>query len=149
MPEVPSALLIRLANDADAEAIIVLVGQLAGSFGETSPLTIEYVHDYLRRPGCMVLVAERAGQVLGLLSLTMRPNLYHAADCCLIEEFVVDERARGQGIGSALIEEVLRRAAGLGCAEVSVSTMPDNAGALRFYRAHGLTDEAILLERHL
>jgi len=37
----------------------------------------------------------------------------------------------------------------LGCAEVSVSTMPDNVDALQFYKAHGLVDEAILLEKHL
>jgi hypothetical protein len=35
------------------------------------------------------------------------------------------------------------------CAEVSVSTMPDNQEAIRFYNKLGLVDEAIFLERHL
>jgi hypothetical protein len=26
--------------------------------------------------------------------------------------------------------------------------MPDNAGAIRFYKAHGMLDEAVLLEKH-
>jgi len=26
--------------------------------------------------------------------------------------------------------------------------MPDNAGALRFYRTYGLVDEAVFLEKH-
>ena len=43
----------------------------------------------------------------------------------------------------------MERAAQAGCAEVSVSTMAGNEGAIRFYRAHGMVDEAVLLERHL
>jgi ribosomal protein S18 acetylase RimI-like enzyme len=27
--------------------------------------------------------------------------------------------------------------------------MPNNQGAIRFYKKHGLVDEAVLLERHL
>jgi ribosomal protein S18 acetylase RimI-like enzyme len=153
MPNVQAGLVIRQANEADAKAIVTLIGQLAGAISETSTLvsalTAEYVCAYLRHPGCAVLLAERDGAVLGLLSLTMRPNLYHAADCCLIEEFIVDQGARSQGIGGALVKEAIRRAGAQGCAEISVSTMPDNTGAARFYRAHGLTDEALLLERHL
>jgi ribosomal protein S18 acetylase RimI-like enzyme len=34
------------------------------------------------------------------------------------------------------------------CAEVSVSTMPSNSKAIEFYKAHGMTDEAVLLEKH-
>ncbi len=33
-------------------------------------------------------------------------------------------------------------------AEVSVTTMPDNQGAIRFYKRHGLVDEAVFLEKH-
>jgi len=62
---------------------------------------------------------------------------------------VVDEQARGQGIGRRLVEELLARGRAEGWAEVSVSTMPENAGAQRFYRSLGLTDEAVYLERHL
>ncbi len=57
--------------------------------------------------------------------------------------------ARGQGIGGALVREAIEGAVRSGCAEISVSTMADNAAAQRLYRAHGLTDESLLLERHL
>ena len=52
-------------------------------------------------------------------------------------------------IGSALVLRAIEHARARGSAELSVSTMPDNAAALRLYRRHGLTDEAVLLERHL
>jgi len=35
----------------------------------------------------------------------------------------------------------------LSCVVVSVAAMPANEGALRFYRARGLVDEAVLLEK--
>jgi ribosomal protein S18 acetylase RimI-like enzyme len=62
---------------------------------------------------------------------------------------VVRGPARNQGIGSALMSEFLKRMAALGCAEVSVATLIENVGAQRFYRSHGLTDDAVLLEKHL
>jgi ribosomal protein S18 acetylase RimI-like enzyme len=66
----------------------------------------------------------------------------------LIEELVVSANWRGHGIGSALMNALLRHLRKQGCAEVSVTTMPDNAGAIRFYQSHGLTDEALYLEKH-
>jgi ribosomal protein S18 acetylase RimI-like enzyme len=84
--------------------------------------------------------------VIGLLSYSVRPDLYHAGDCCLIEELVVRDGRRGQGAGSALIEELLIRVKD--CAEVGLGVMADNESAIRFYRKHGFGDEALLLERH-
>jgi len=139
----------REAAPQDAATIVQLIAELATSIGERSSLTMAYVEKYLFYPGCKVLLAEVDGQTAGLLSYMIRPNLYHAGETCLIEEFVVRERARGQGIGSALLNELISRMESLGCAEVSVSTMPDNVDALQFYKAHGLVDEAILLEKHL
>ena len=65
----------------------------------------------------------------------------------LIEELVVAASWSGQGVGGALLDELLKRLEQQGCAEVSVTTMPDNAGAIRFYKSHGLTGEAVYLEK--
>jgi ribosomal protein S18 acetylase RimI-like enzyme len=140
---------LRDATPKDAASIVQLIGELAISIGERSTLSTTYVEKYLLFPGCKALLAEVDGQIVGLLSYTIHPNLYHAGETCLIEEFVVRESARGQGVGSALLNELLHRMEALGCVEVSVSTMPDNAEAIRFYKEHGMFDEAILLEKHL
>jgi ribosomal protein S18 acetylase RimI-like enzyme len=84
----------------------------------------------------------------GVLTYSVRPDLYHAAPTGLIEELVVRQSMRGQGVGGALLDELFSRLTALGCAEVSVTTMPDNAAAIEFYKAHGLTDEALFLEKH-
>jgi ribosomal protein S18 acetylase RimI-like enzyme len=140
---------VRQAAPTDTHAIVELIGELARTLGGTSPITQDYVGEYLAFPGNSILLAEEGGRVAGLLSVSLRPNLYHAANSALIEELVVRESTRRRGVGSALMSELLRRLPSQGCAEVSVTTMPDNEGAIRFYRSHGLVDEAMFLEKHL
>jgi len=139
---------IRPAQRADAPRLAALIGQLAASIGESSPLTEEYVQRYLDWPGCDILVAEEGDQVVGLLSYSLHPNLYHAGQVGLIEEFVVDAAVRHRGVGSALMDRLLQQLVAQGCVEVSVSTLLSNLKAISFYRAHGFQDEALLLERH-
>lgn len=141
-------IVIRSATAADADEIVRLIKQLAKADGERSDVSAAYVREYLAFPGCDILMAVCEERTLGLLSYNIRPNLYHAQKGCLIEEFVVDENARGQGAGGALMMEIMRIAKSASCAEISVSTMPDNANAIRFYRTHGFEDEAVYLERH-
>lgn len=140
---------IRTADQKDAAAITSLIQQLAAHDRESTPLTADYAARWLANAGCGILLAEVTSEAVGLLSYSIRPNLYHAAPCCTIEELVVQDTFRGRGLGSALLQALFELAQTAGCAEVSVSTLPDNAGAIRFYRAHGLTDEAVLLEKHL
>ena len=139
---------IRDAQPDDAPDVVRLIGELAQAEGDSSPLSEAFVGDYLRAPRCGLLLALVEDEVAGLLSYSTRPDLYHAAPSVMIDELIVSAPYRGGGIGSALLTELLARAAADGSAEVSVTTMPDNAGAQRFYRAHGLVDEALFLEKH-
>jgi ribosomal protein S18 acetylase RimI-like enzyme len=137
------------AGPGDEAAVAALIQELAATSGETSPLTEHYVREYLNTPGSHVLLARRAGQIAGLLSYSVRPNLYHAGPAASIEELVVAEPERGRGIGSALLRHLLAHLEATGCVEVSVTTLVDNEGAQRLYRAHGLVDEALFLEKHM
>lgn len=132
----------------DVVDIVRLINELAATGGEHSPLTETYVATYLSSPTSKILLAERQNRVVGLLSYSLRPDLYHAALSCLIEELIVQEAVRGQGVGSALTTELLARLATMDCAEVSVAAMPTNARAIKFYRTHGLVEEAVFLEKH-
>ena len=140
---------IRQAGPGDEATITALIQELAATYGESSPLTEDYAGDYLATPGNHALLAERGGRAAGLLSYTVRPNLYHAGPTALIEELVVAGSERGHGVGGALLQHLLAHLEAGGCVEVSVSTLAENEGAQRFYRAHGLVDEAVLLEKHL
>jgi ribosomal protein S18 acetylase RimI-like enzyme len=141
-------LVIRRATESDADAVVALVRELAAGMSESTPLGAPGARAYLSNPACAVFVGERGGRVLGMASLSVRPSLYHGRDCGLVEELVVTAEERGLGLGRALLEAAVREAERRGCAEVSVSTLPGNAAALSLYRSAGLTDEAVLLEKH-
>ncbi len=140
---------IRPALKTDASAIVRLVGLLASDQGEQSPVDSDYVLTFMKTPGTGILIADLAGEVIGLISYTQRPGLYHAGDSCMIEELVVRDDLRSSGIGGMLLEAIVTLAAEKGCPEVSLSVMPFNTKAIEFYRRHGFVDEAILLEKHL
>jgi ribosomal protein S18 acetylase RimI-like enzyme len=142
-------LTVRHAELMDIDHIVRLVAELAASTGESSLVTPTYVANYLAYPTSRVLLAELQGEIIGLLSYSIRPNLYHVGDCCTIEEFIVQTSVCGQGIGSTLLKYLFSQPEVIRCAEVSVSTLLNNEQAIEFYRTHGFTDEALLLEKHL
>ncbi len=133
---------IREAALSDNEVIVHLVREHAAGAGETSPVSTAYVTGYLQTPQNRILLAEFNARIFGLLSYSIRPALYHAADSCLIEELIVKKDARAQGIAGALIEELIRHLDKKTCVEISVSVMADNHSAIRFYKSNGLTDES-------
>jgi ribosomal protein S18 acetylase RimI-like enzyme len=138
---------VRAATPQDIDIIVRLIQELVATGGEVSPISATYVEKYLASPQSKVLLAEVNEQIAGLISYSIRPDLYHAGDCCLVEELMVQEGARGRGIGSALLTELFSRLKD--CVEVGLGVMPDNTRAIAFYRKHGLVEEALLLERHL
>ncbi|MFT3894829.1 MAG: GNAT family N-acetyltransferase [Anaerolineales bacterium] len=83
-----------------------------------------------------------------MLSYSSRADLFHGGNSVLIDELVVEESARGNGIGSALMEALLQRIRKLNCKELCLAVMLENEGAIRFYKRHGLSEEALFLERH-
>lgn len=135
---------IREATIDDTAAVIRLLRQL----GEQAETSEHYVRYYLSGSQRWVLLAQQGDQVAGLLSYLVRADLYHAGSSVLIEELVVDEDYRGQGIGGALMNALEERLQMLDCKEVCLAVMPDNEAAIRFYKRHGLVEEALFLERH-
>jgi ribosomal protein S18 acetylase RimI-like enzyme len=124
---------VREAGPGDEAAVAALIQELAAESGETSPVTEDYAGEYLATPGSHVLLARGAARIVGLLSYSVRPNLYHAGPAACIEELVVTGPERGRGVGSALLRHLLAHLEATGCVEVSVTALPDNEGAQRLW----------------
>jgi len=140
-----SEICIRNAIVDDSHRIVHLIRQL----GDDAEVTEDYVHYYLSGTDRHILLAQRGDTVHGLLSYSVRADLFHAGNSVLVEELVVDAGCRGEGIGSALMNALFERLSALNCKEVCLAVMPDNEDAIRFYKRHGLTEEALFLEKHL
>ena len=85
------------------------------------------------------LVWEHGGRVAGLIELRVERQLHHARPVAEIMELVVDECARGAGVGTALFDAARDLAQGLGCELIEVRTNVARGGAHRFYGARGMS----------
>lgn len=126
---------IRPATPADAPALADLITQLG------YPTDVADVPARLARLGAdgraAALVAIDDGRLVGLATVHVLHLLNHARPLAELSLLVVDEEARGTGIGRSLVQAVEAYARDAGCEKVTVTTHEDRAGARAFYPAVG------------
>jgi len=126
---------VRDAAPADAQVIVDLLEQLGHPI---SPETTQHQLALLAGTGRdRVLVAEADGVVLGVLSLHWTPLLHRDRPLGRVTALVVDEAARGRGVGSRLVAEAERVLREAGCSAVEVTSNVRRAEAHDFYRGLG------------
>lgn len=123
---------VREANDELVEACARLLPQLSST---AVPLDREAVGRLLASDANTVLVARVEGEAVGMLTLVMFP--LPSGVRARIEDVVVDEAARGLGIGGALTEEALRLADAAGARTVDLTSRPSRQAANRLYERLG------------
>jgi GNAT superfamily N-acetyltransferase len=79
------------------------------------------------------IVAERDGQLLGLVHYLFHRNTAMLGPTCYLQDLFTAAETRGQGIGRALIEAVYERAQAAGSPRVYWMTQESNATARRLY----------------
>lgn len=89
-------------------------------------------------PNQVLVVAERNGELVGTLQLTIIPGLSRkGATRGLVEAVRVAASARGTGLGTTLLEWSIEEARARGCALVQLTTDKARADAHRFYHRLG------------
>jgi ribosomal protein S18 acetylase RimI-like enzyme len=150
-PELAVRVVAVRTLDAEVEAA---VRRLFPQLSSAPPPSTEDLEALLAAPGTTLLVAElgsppmpgataagaadsgrSGGRIVGMLTLaTFRvPSGVRA----WIEDVVVDEEARGRGVGEALTREALVRAAAAGARTVELTSRPSREAANRLYRRIG------------
>jgi GNAT superfamily N-acetyltransferase len=125
---------IRAAVAEDAEAIAALLTELGYPAAPSDiPARLAAVRD---APG-QTFVAESAGEVLGVGSVTRLSLLHRAEPAALLSALVVRPEARGQGVGRLLVDAAERHAAGWGCHSIELTSRDERVAAHRFYRGLG------------
>ncbi|GAB3828173.1 GNAT family N-acetyltransferase [Dactylosporangium cerinum] len=100
-----------------------------------------------------VLVAEVAGQVVGMVEVIRNPEppdhqILRPEPSAQIHTVVAAE-ARGGGVGAALVGTAERWAADAGIAYLSAGIHHRNAGAVRFYGRRGYADSGLSMGRRV
>ena len=116
-------------------AVARLLPQLSPK--RTPPVLVELT-EIAASPGTSLLVAFDEDEVLGMLTLV----LYRVPTGIRgwIHDVVVDEAARGRGVGEALSAEALRIAEDAGVLTVHLTTRPEREAANRLYPRLGFTE---------
>ncbi len=103
--------------------------------------TLAEYHDDAYEPSS-VLIAERAGQVVGKMELFHAWKSSHGR-FALIRRFVVRDGYRGQGIGRQLLDAATRQAEADGCAFLELTVDVTNPQAHAFYAAEGFIADRV------
>jgi ribosomal protein S18 acetylase RimI-like enzyme len=115
-----------------AEAFRRLLPQLSSS---APPLDDEALERVVRSPSNTVLVARIDGKIVGTLTLVRFP--LPSGLRARIEDVVVDEAARGLGVGQALSRAALQIATESGARTVDLTSRPSREAANRLYQRLG------------
>ncbi|MDT0194979.1 GNAT family N-acetyltransferase [Arthrobacter sp. AB6] len=137
---------IRRAGINDVDNVWRLVQDFARTFSpkrESFDLTFR---SSLQAPQTLILVAEqRDGSVVGYLLAHCRATFLANGPAAWVEEVMVAERLRRQGVGQALMTEVESWAQAQGAAHVSLASR--RAGD--FYHALAYEDAATFFKKTL
>ena len=124
-------------DDDLVAAVETLIPQLSSS---SPPPSKEALARIVDSPGATLFVARDDGRIVGILTLITFeiPTAVRA----WIEDVVVDEAARGQGVAAALVQAALEGAEAQGARTVDLTSRPDREAANRLYVRMGFETRA-------
>lgn len=105
----------------------------------------EYKDDASNPEKCS-LIAEIDGQPVGYLVGARLNVSYRKLKLAEINHMAVDEKYRGQGIGSKLIAQFKIWCQGRKIDKIKATAYYHNTETIKFYQKHGLKPEGIILE---
>ncbi len=144
----PEGLVVRVADGADLGRIVELLqlGAVPGAApgiedpDDLGPYRAALVEIAGTGSGGAVLVAELAGEVVGVCQLIVFRHLQAMGGLCgEIESVHVHPDHRGSGVGGALLDEAVSRARALGCYRIQLTSNTARPDAHRFYERFGLS----------
>lgn len=131
---------IRDYEPKDAEQISILMTELG------YPNTIDFFRerfDTLLNTGLdRILVAERGGFILGIITLHFMPLPHLPGNLCRVVALAVKSDSQRQGVGAKLMvtaEEIAREK---GCSKMELTSGEQRSDAHTFYRAIGFEEKS-------
>lgn len=131
---------IRKAVVTDVDAIFQLINELAIFEKESEAVII--TPEMLRKDGFGAtpkfhcFVAETNETVLGIALVYMRYSTWKG-EVLHLEDLIVSEKARGKGIGGALLQKVIQFGNDLGVKRIGWEVLDWNTPAIEFYEHIG------------
>ena len=137
---------IEIAEQVDDELVAafeMLIPQLSSS---SPPPSREVLRELVDAPDTVVFLARVDGSIVG--SLTLAFYRIPTGQKAWIEDVVVDDAARGHGVGRLLNEAALHEARDRGAKNVSLTSRPSREAANRLYQRIGFQERVTNLYRY-
>jgi ribosomal protein S18 acetylase RimI-like enzyme len=128
------------ADELDAAGDLVADVYVAEGWSTQEAYTAELRDARTRAAHADLLVAVEDGQVLGTVTVVLEGGPYaenYSPGDAVIRMLATAPEARGKGVGSALMDEAVRRARAAGKSAVRLATQPGMATAQRLYERMG------------
>ena len=131
---------IRLAAKSDMKSVHDLIVELA--IFEKEPDAVEVTINnleedgYGKRPKFTCFVAEVDSKIVGAALIYKRYSTWKG-EVLHLEDLIVKESMRGSGLGSALLDEVVKHGKEIGVKRISWEVIDWNEPAIAFYEKKG------------
>ena len=140
------SILVRPVRSGDAEAWLRMRGALWPDASNRHALEVQRFLAGQSSSHETVLVAELNGTVAGFVELSLRA---YAEGCdtspvAYLEGWFVSDRARGVGVGRALLRAAEEWGRAEGCTEFASDAEADNASSADAHRACGFEDAGLI-----
>jgi ribosomal protein S18 acetylase RimI-like enzyme len=138
------ALLVRMHHQLDPDRFIAATPGTEHAYGS-------FLGTQLDKPDIVVLVAERAGEVVGYTYAGIEGTDYMSlrGPAGALYDIVVDPAHRGQGVGRVLLDATLEVLKAKGAPRVVLSTAEGNKTAQRLFARAGFRQTMIEMTREI
>jgi ribosomal protein S18 acetylase RimI-like enzyme len=136
------ALLVRMHHDLDPDRFLAATPKTEQGYGS-------FLGTQLAEPNIVILVAERAGEVVGYTYAGVEGTDYMSlrGPAGVLYDIVIDPAHRGQGAGRALLDATLEALKAKGAPRVVLSTAERNETAQRLFARAGFRRTMIEMTR--
>ncbi len=133
----------RPGRRGDAEPIKALLGEV-GFVGDSNAVTWIISHPEME----LIVAGDPLDKCIGFVALSHRPNLRSGGRVATIDELIVSNAHRKQGVGKELLKRAVDRAKVLDVRRLEVQSLGGKDDpALAFFKACGFSDAGVLVFR--
>ncbi|MBI5123247.1 GNAT family N-acetyltransferase [Candidatus Roizmanbacteria bacterium] len=138
---------IRLAKSEDKKAVLKLLDELGEEVNRKSDYSPQNTEaqkvggpifdEIISRKDTFIFLAEENDLIVGLITFYLLPNMRHGWHRGHVEDLVVSEKKRGQGVGSLLFNAIKNYCREHNIKVIKIDSGLDLTDAHKFYEKHG------------
>ena len=130
---------IREATPNDKEQIYGLLVALEEKNIDTKRFS-DIFDSNQSNPFIFYYVYEKEDVILGFISIHVQKLLHHTANIAEIQELIVDETIRYQGVGKRLFQKAIEVGVNNDCQQLEVCCNKKRISSHKFYQSQGMTN---------